>query len=204
MKASEFLEKFQFVFIVLVLLLVYNFSIADSLSEHYNLTIHKNNISFAEYDIWFSAIFLAPIIEESLFRLPLSENENLNWMLFFPFLIFSIVAFFTFQYFLIISILLFLYVVYQIFIKSNTFTQFYVKNKYLVIVFVSVAFSFAHIVLLSNEPLLPWDKLLLVLVAYFPISIALAYFRIKNGILTAILFHSSVNLSTIILNNFIY
>lgn len=204
MSCRRWVNSIEFLVAIGVSLVAYQYLFVDHIAHYFGDTLYKKKINFHEYDIWISAIILAPIIEEALFRLPLTEKEKYNWILIVPTIIFSIVSFFVFKPFLIIALLLIGYSFFCIFYKSITIPKLYSTNRLLIVTFVSIAFSFMHIVLYLDGTLSLIQQILLVFLAYLPLSFALAYTRIRFGFKYAIVLHSFLNLSTIILNSIVY
>ncbi|MGK0379594.1 MAG: membrane protease YdiL (CAAX protease family) [Patiriisocius sp.] len=188
----------------LLFLLIYSFTIGDSISDYYRITSHKTIVDFIDYEIWISAIFIAPIIEEFLFRLALTKIKYLNLIWILPNVLFAILIYFKFFSFLFIPLGLFAFIIFLLYKQNFSLDKLYTKNIMFWVINSSFIFSFIHIVYLLNESLLFFEKALIVFVVFLPVGLTLASIRIRYGIIYSLLLHSLLNFFTILLNHVIY
>lgn len=186
----------------LLVILLFNFLIVDNISHWLNLSFHKG--SSLNFGVFISAVIIAPLIEEALFRFPLRKNRYTVILLFIPIILSFLVFRYYFSNLLFIPILIFSYTIF-LFIKNRKTLEFvYDDNKFFWWTINLLIFSLCHIFYLDNESIGMTYKIFILFISYIPISICTIFLRIKFGVLYAILLHSSLNFCSLTLNHLLY
>ena len=162
------------------------------------LHVEHKNISLTFYERIIFAVLLAPIIEESLFRLLLVFNKR-NLFYFFVMCVGLFITFLVresyFKLFLFILLSLISIIIYFYF---EVIKSFLVKNYRCFFYFIVVLFAVLH---LFNFNGINSHNLFVAIILVVPqiiLGLILGYLRIKYGIAYSILFHAIVNLSVLL------
>ena len=161
----------------------------------YLFTLNPYNGNICKENSFIGLIFLAPIIEELIFRLPLYRSK-LNYFI----SIVSCVVFFS-KFFRIISIDLFYFLIFLIFIlyvlirylKSEK-QKYNFNHKYKSIIF-SFLFGLFHLLNFDKKYVLTFNLAILFYILHKSIiGYFLSNIRIKYNVFISILFHLIMNL----------
>ena len=177
-------------------LLIYNFIIVDRVSLHFNLSGGMKSISSISPIGLLSALLLAPLIEESLFRWALVRNEIIKYFLYI--FISMCILFFIEIYSGILFISIFSVI---LFIKNRKNIESELSFR-VFILFGSLAFSIIHIPVINGATIM--IDILMALLAFFPIGLFFSFVRIQVGIKYSILIHGIYNLIILSINEIIY
>lgn len=195
---SQFLKILAIAFLAEI---AFTYLISDPIAMRLGVTGFDDTFSTVDnFSIW-SALLIAPIIEELLFRFHLSGKREHAYCFLIPLFI-TMLVFITYWYFCLIGAIIFL-----VFIRGEAY-KFPEKKElsstlfYTIFIITAVMFSSLHYVniVVENEML----AIFLVIIALTPSALLFGYVRYKKGLLYAIVFHSLSNLTTFILNDLIY
>lgn len=185
--------KFTLVFFTL---LAYNFLIVDSFTIYFNLSNGMKTLTTSSLITLLSAILFAPLIEESIFRLAIIQNNN------FKYYIYLVVS---------ICILLFIEAYSGILLVIVFSSLFLIKTKFknenenhfnLFLIIAAITFSIVHLPVINASSLS--INVFMALIAFLPIGLFLSYIRVSYGIQGSIISHSIYNLLTLAINEIIY
>lgn len=184
----------------------YAYLVADPISGW--LGNSSDQVTFESIDIikLISAIFIAPAFEEVIVRGFLTTKPTYYWTL--PvFITFGCINCYFFKdYWFFTIFLVCLLGVLLIFFSQNRkrlMVRVFRKNYHFYFYVTALLFSFIHIVNM-NPDLSLVARASILLVSFFPIAVLLGFIRVKYGLLYSILFHTLLNIGTLIINSFIY
>lgn len=186
-----------FVFLICYIIVVVFVILKVYLDDFLNLNIGSLplplKIEFLKkpIEICFFAIVIAPLFEETIFRLPLVKNKSYLISLVFL-LLFTLTLKLRFLQ-LVCSVLFFLALIYQ------NYTFKYVK--YVLISYSVIAFGLIHLDNYDLELLIRINKLqtIFLFISQLFFGVFATYIRFKIGFKSSVLFHSLYNLTLIIL-----
>jgi hypothetical protein len=178
------------------LLILYNFLIVDKVSFHYNLVGGMEKISTSSTLSLISAILLAPIIEESVFRWALIRNNLIKYPIY---MIISAILFLFINKFLGVAIL----AIYAMLLILKLWKNDEREVFFNIFILVSaLSFCFVHIPVIKAET---WSiNVFISILAFLPIGIFFSLTRIQFGIKYSILSHAVYNSLILITNEVVY
>ncbi|PZX61347.1 CAAX prenyl protease-like protein [Algoriphagus ratkowskyi] len=188
-------EKLKFV-IVFFGLIIYNFVFVDKISFHFGLEGNTKAFSSLTLISIISAIVIAPILEESIFRWVLLKNEMIKYYLY---ILYSL------------CIILFIDVntgvILLLFFSGGLLLLHKVKEEsslifYVFIFFGAITFSLIHIPVISGSSLR--INLIIAISAFLPIGFFLSLIRTKFGLIYSILLHCVYNVIILSVNEVVY
>lgn len=184
-------------FLALIIIGLFNKFFVDPLALLMGITPDLINFSdISQSQLW-SALLLAPIIEELVFR----NHLKLDKKQFYTAALIPLAVSMVFNlssWVIIISIIVGILIL----VFSNKLISFLREDIWYKILFVVTAlmFSFMHFPAIENDNL--YSRVLIVLLAFFPLACLLGFIRIKVGLAAAMVAHSMANLLTMLLNQF--
>jgi hypothetical protein len=179
-------------------LLIYNFLFADTIAGFFQTDSHTKTFASIGWTGVLSALILAPVIEEFVFRKGLSgKPQDLKYVVIMPIPL----MFLNFWLGLVIWLSLLLYFFGG---QNKNFNVPLKGHLYNVLVFSSaVIFSIMHVITIDDiDSIL--IKIMLCLVAFLPTALYLTYVRVRYGFIYAILAHALLNGIALSLNSVIY
>lgn len=192
-------DKNKIIILILIffLLIIFNYLVSDKISAILGLEGYKKSFSDMNNLAIISALVIAPIIEESIFRYSLLRGNNYKFFIYISFCL-IIVLFINIWIGVILlfgfSVLSFLYFY---FLKTES------KLRFIFFIILSaITFSIMHIPAINGETI--WINTLVVSVSLFPIGLFFCLVRSDFGFEVAILAHFTYNLLTLSFNEIIY
>ncbi|MBS9773579.1 MAG: CPBP family intramembrane metalloprotease [Tenacibaculum sp.] len=202
MKQNIIKSPFIILIFCLIFSLLYGYLIVDNFKIW--LGISPYNGAKVGFGVIISAVVIAPIVEEILFRFGLRKNNSAIIFQFMPIIINFIVFYYYFKNLILIPFIIFSYAVFLFIRNIKNLELVYENNKIFWWIINCLIFSLCHTFYLDDESINSYQKILILFITYVPVSICLIYLRVNFGILHAILLHSLDNLFTLILNHILY
>ena len=202
MKENNIWREFRNYVSLLFIIKIYNFLVVDKI--FFSLDIGSNLSNFQNISIigFISAIFIAPIIEETIFRTHLSFNKKHFFGVFLMLLTFAIFFSLTGGW------------IYAIIVISigTLFLVFHNKFRYLIqeryhngtYIFTSILFCIINYSYLKGYNFSVIVKIGLLLLHYLPLSLYLGVISKKFGLVSSMGAHSVNNFLSIIGNSLYY
>lgn len=198
-KPIHFKKLYTLVFTLLGILII-NYLVSDPISRMLEIPIFTRGFNDLSSSQKWSAIIIAPIVEEVVFRNHLKINrKSVLTLSLIP--IFGVITFYELGNFvvyigLILAVLLFVFVV-KFFHFLNT------QIGYRITFFLSsLCFCLMHLNIIGTKWI--WSGLFICVISYFPLAMALGYFRVRYGLPIAMLSHALNNFLILILNPIVY
>ena len=191
-----FMKKPVLYFLLFFLLILYNFLIVDKVSFHFNLLGGMEKVSTSSTLSLISAILLAPIIEESVFRWALIRKNLIKYPIY---MIISAIIFLFINSYLGVTIL----AIYSILLILKLWKNDEREVFFNIFILVSaLSFSLVHVPVIKAETLS--ISVLISILAFLPIGIFFSLTRIQFGIKYSILSHAVYNSLILITNEVVY
>lgn len=190
-------KKGIFAFLVFLFLILFNYLVADKVSANFGLEGFKKSISDMDNLALLSALVIAPLLEESLFRYSLTKGNNYKYFIYL--LMCVLIVLFINIWSGIILLLGFSVLAYLHFSLFKTESRF----QFIIFLFMSaITFSIVHIPAINGENI--FINMYVVSLSLFPIGLFFCIIRNDFGFGFAIFTHFTYNLLTISLNEIIY
>ncbi len=205
---KKIIPNYYFGLLLLTISLVgYNFCAVSYIEDRYKIIEPQDTFMSLGILGMFSALILAPFLEEFIFRYTLSKSYKYGLIVLIIWVIISIYIMsnfvIIFSYICIISVLILL-------IHFFTFgSEFKIcqldKSKFIIFwlhfLSSSIVFCLAHVIILSKYDMNYLLKFLITLIVFLPLSLTLATLRYKKGMKFNLFLHSLHNLGIILVNS---
>jgi len=163
------------------------------------IIIQNRDLSF--YEILIFGVFIAPPLEELIFRSFLNLERKYSLSIVFLLMIVAIWFLFIKKYilatFTFILLILFSYLVVN---KFNMLVAFLKKNYLYFCYTMAMIFTLLHLFNFTFKSLIVYPFFIF---SYLFLSLSISYFRIKKGMILGVIFHAFYNL-LIIIGDFIF
>lgn len=163
------------------------------------IIIQNRDLSF--YEILIFGVFIAPPLEELIFRSFLNLERKYSLSIVFLMMIVTIWFLFIKKYilatFTFILLILFSYLVIN---KFNMLVAFLKKNYFYFCYTMAMIFTLLHLFNFTFKSLIVYP---LFIFSYLFLSLSISYFRVKKGMILGVIFHAFYNL-LIIIGDFIF
>ena len=187
---------------LLTILWLYSYIVVDRIAVLLGNRAHTDSFSDLSVIEIVSALLFAPVIEEVVGRTCLSGKPSHAWglplMLLFCTITFKSLGvgflLVSFMAILVLSILMI-----RKRVLAFIFRIHYNKTFY----FVSIVFAISHFFVI-DEGVNLYSKIVLVLVAYLPLSLIFGYIRVKYGLVYSIFAHMLNNVAVLSINLILY
>ena len=193
--------KLKIYLAILVIIKIYNFLIVDNI--FFTLGINSTSSNFQNISIigFISAIFIAPIIEEIIFRTHLNFKKKHFFGLILMLLAFAVVFNSSGWYFTVIAVSLSILIL----VFHDKF-QYLIQVRYQKGTFIvtSILFCLIHYSYLNEYNFSVLEKIGLLLLHYLPLSLFLGVLRKKSGLVPSMGAHSLNNFLSILGNSLLY
>lgn len=194
----QFLRVLSILYLAII---VYTYLISDPIAMRLGVKGYDDTFSTIDsFSIW-SALLIAPIIEELLFRFHLSGQRAHAYFFLIP-LIIVMFVFKTYWYIFLLGAILFLIRMWWEEKKEPGKKNLSTFLFYTIVIITSLIFASLHFinVVTDNETL----AIFLVIMALTPAALLLSFIRYKKGLVYAMVFHCISNFITLFLNGLIY
>ncbi len=180
-----------------LMLLSYIFLITDPIGILLGITSHTQTFKDFHFQGLFRVLVLAPVLEETFFRIHLSGEKKHAWGVLLMAIPLSLT--FNFGWVLIILLLFGGFII----LYYDEFSNFISVRFFNPIFYItSLIFAITHYHQIDTEMF--YGKIIVILIAYLPIGIYFGYIRKKYGFIAVIIVHSLYNFSILTINSQIY
>lgn len=183
---------------IFVLILISNFLIGDPLSSYLGAEAYtKGMLQLSNVEL-LSALVLAPVLEELIFRTHLTQNKKFQFTI--PIMIIvAVISLSAYgQWVLVMGVVIFFVTIY--FLSKSKFEH----TRYFVALFFGTALIFTLMHMPNFHSRSTTGDLIIALVSLFPMAVFFGYMRFKYGLVFSILTHSINNLLVLGLNTIFY
>ncbi len=177
-------------------LFLYNYFVVDKISLHYGLTGGMRSFSDLSTISVLSAIVIAPLIEESVFRGVLVKNDGIK---FYMYIFLSVLVCLFIDVFSGIILSCAFLGLFLLFLKrKGEFDWIFVAF----VIFGAITFCLVHVPVIGAPTY--QINLFVSLLAFLPVGLFLSFSRVKYGLRYSILLHGLYNLIILCLNAIVY
>ena len=182
---------------MMLFLILYQFLVAERIALWLDIVPPKDTFSSLSTIQIISAIFIAPVIEESVCRYHLSNKKKGKWM----FIIMLALSPILLSNLGIITIVLLVIITLFSLITYKKWKN-YINDKLFIpaLLISSLLFSLFHVSLIKSGSII--NDIIMAIVAFFPFAVSQGMLIKRSNLLTVILFHSCYNSLILVFNDF--
>lgn len=200
-KIKELINFKHSYLIIFLIILAYTYFVSDPLAKYFGITGYQDSFGTMTTLAIFSALLIAPILEELIFRSYFTGYRKDYLLILMQFLLAFIVLFeFFYSIFIIASILIAIFFIEN---KGKDKTI-YVSKKLLLSTFILSSILFCILHYKNVESSSVSLSIAFTLIALLPGALFFGLVRYRNGIVAAMILHSIFNFSVLFLNNIFY